>query len=203
MYSLIWWIYIHYFNTFSYSTFVELKISVLDKFLESLLGVDVGKCWIMWGRWLEDVLTCNRLSLGFLWGLYIPLDKLKGISGKSTTLRLVFISILKPISLNILIVSFLILSVCKFCPFVFYEFVRELVGTLFLSTLANSILKEKSGLYRHDGLILMWNENGQKMDRIRKEVIKIVKEIGFKIEIKSNLKVVDFLDITFDLSNGT
>ena len=49
----------------------------------------------------------------------------------------------------------------------------------------------------------MRNENGQKTDRIRKEVIKIFKEISFKIEIKTNLKVVDFLDIIFNLSNGT
>ena len=38
---------------------------------------------------------------------------------------------------------------------------------------------------------------------MRKEVIKIFKEIGFKIEIKPNLKVVEFLDIIFNLSNGT
>ena len=49
----------------------------------------------------------------------------------------------------------------------------------------------------------MRSKNEQKTDRIRKEVIKIFKEVGFKIEIKSNLKVVDFLNITFNLSNGT
>ena len=49
----------------------------------------------------------------------------------------------------------------------------------------------------------MRSKNGQKTDRIRKEVIKIFKEVGFKIEIKTNLKVVDFLNITFNLSNGT
>ena len=53
--------------------------------------------------------------------------------------------------------------------------VCELVGTLVLSTLANSIPKENSGLYRDDGLIPMRNENGQKKDRIRKEVTKIFK----------------------------
>ena len=53
--------------------------------------------------------------------------------------------------------------------------VCELVGTLVLSTLANSIWKENSGLYRDDGLIPMRNENGQKKDRIRKEVTKIFK----------------------------
>ena len=45
-----------------------------------------------------------------------------------------------------------------------------------------------------DGLIEI-NENGQKMDRIRKEVIKIFKEMGFKNKIKTNFK--DFLVITF------
>ena len=42
-----------------------------------------------------------------------------------------------------------------------------------------------------------------KTDRIRKQVTKIVKEIGFKTEIKANLKVADFLDITYSLCNGT
>ena len=80
--------------------------------------------------------------------------------------------------------------------------VCQLVGTLILSTFANSILKRNSGLCRDDSLILMRNENWQKTDRIRKEVITIFKEIDFKIEIKTNLKVVDFLDITFNLFSG-
>ena len=50
--------------------------------------------------------------------------------------------------------------------------VCELVGTLALSTLATSILKRNSILYRGNGLILMSNENGQKIDKIRKESIK-------------------------------
>ena len=81
--------------------------------------------------------------------------------------------------------------------------VCELVGALVLSILANSIPKRNSGLYRDDGLILMRNEKGRKTDRIKKELTKIFKEIGFKIEIKTDLKVVDFLDITFNLSNDT
>ena len=81
--------------------------------------------------------------------------------------------------------------------------VCELVGALVLSILANSIPKRNSGLYRDDGLILMRNEKGRKTNRIKKEETKIFKEIGFKIEIKTDLKVVDFLDITFNLSNDT
>ena len=37
------------------------------------------------------------------------------------------------------------------------------------------------------------------MDRIRKNVIKV----GFKIEIQTHLKKVNFLDVTFNLANGT
>lgn len=48
----------------------------------------------------------------------------------------------------------------------------------------------------------MRNENWQKTNRIRTEVIKRFKEIDFKTEIKSNLQVADFLDITLNLFNG-
>ena len=80
--------------------------------------------------------------------------------------------------------------------------VCELFCNLVLST-ANSILKESFGLYMDNGLILVRNVNGQKTDRTREEVTKIFKEIGFEIEIQTNLKVVDFLDIAFNLSSGT
>lgn len=35
------------------------------------------------------------------------------------------------------------------------------------------------------------NVNRQNMDRIRKKIIKVFKEVGLKIEIKTNFKVVD------------
>ena len=79
----------------------------------------------------------------------------------------------------------------------------ELVGICLLFLLANIIDKNNSGLYRDDSLILLRNVNRQNMDRIRKNVIKIFKEVGFKIEIRTNLKIVDFLDVAFNLTNGT
>ena len=81
--------------------------------------------------------------------------------------------------------------------------VCELVGIYLLSFLAKYIDKNDSGLYRDDGLILLRNVNKQKMDRMRKNIIKIFKDVGFKIEIQTNLKIVDFLDVTFNLENGT
>ena len=41
------------------------------------------------------------------------------------------------------------------------------------------------------------------MDRVRKNVIKLFKEVGFTIEIKTNLKIVNFLHATFNLTNCT
>ena len=64
-------------------------------------------------------------------------------------------------------------------------------------------LKEMCRWHNHDGLTLLHNTTAPKMDSIRKDVIKTFKDLGFKIDIKTNLKVVDFLDATFNLSNGT
>ena len=81
--------------------------------------------------------------------------------------------------------------------------VCELVGVYILSLLANRVDKEDTGLYRDDGLVIVRNLTGPQTDKTRKDIIKIFKEIGFKIEIKTNLKQVDFLDVTFNLNNST
>ena len=81
--------------------------------------------------------------------------------------------------------------------------VCEFVGIYLLPLLANIIDKNSSGLYRDDGVIFLRNVNGQNMDRVRKTVIKIFKKVGFKIEIQSRLKIVNFLDVIFNLANGT
>ena len=81
--------------------------------------------------------------------------------------------------------------------------VCELVGIYLSSLLASIIDKNNSGLYRDDGLIYLRNVNGQKMDRVRKNVMKIFKEVGFKIENQTRLKIVNFLDVTFNLASGT
>ena len=49
----------------------------------------------------------------------------------------------------------------------------------------------------------MHNANGQQTDRIRKNVIQLFKEIGFLTDIETNLKIINFLGITFNLNNGT
>ena len=43
----------------------------------------------------------------------------------------------------------------------------------------------------------------QETDRIQKDIIEIFKNAGFKIEIKTNLYIVNFWDVTFNLLDGT
>ena len=38
---------------------------------------------------------------------------------------------------------------------------------------------------------------------MRKNIIKSFKDSGFAIDVETTLKIVDFLDITFNLNNGT
>ena len=78
----------------------------------------------------------------------------------------------------------------------------ELVGIYILTRLATIIKKSDCGLYRDDGLVILRNVNGQQIDRTRKNIIKIFKDVGFSIDIENDTKVVEFLDITFNLNNG-
>ena len=80
--------------------------------------------------------------------------------------------------------------------------VCESVGLYILSLLGKVIDPKNVGLYRDDSLILLRNQIEQQTDQIRKKIIKIFKEIGFKIDIATNLKEVDFLDVTFNLANN-
>ena len=76
--------------------------------------------------------------------------------------------------------------------------VCELVGPFILSKLEN-IGKKNTGLYRDDGLVVLRNMNAWGIDKIRKIIIKMFKDIGFQLEIKTNLKQVEFLEVTFNL----
>ena len=79
----------------------------------------------------------------------------------------------------------------------------ELVRLYIQSNLENILPKINFGLYRGDGIILLRNLNGQKMDKKRKTTINFFKDIGFSIDIQTNLKEEDFLDVTLNLQNGT
>ena len=75
----------------------------------------------------------------------------------------------------------------------------ELAGLYIQSNLENMLPKTNFGLYRYDGLIFLRNLTGLQMDKKRKTIIKIFNEIGFSIDIQTNLKDVDFLNLTLNL----
>ena len=81
--------------------------------------------------------------------------------------------------------------------------VCEIAGLFLLNNLANKFEKNSVGLYRDDGLALFENINGHCADKIRKEFHQLFKESGLSLEIKCNLKTVNYLAITLDLNTGT
>ena len=64
----------------------------------------------------------------------------------------------------------------------------ELVGIYILTRLATIIKKSDCVLYRDDGVLIRRNVNGDQIDRTRKNIIKIFKDVGFSIDIESNYK---------------
>ena len=77
----------------------------------------------------------------------------------------------------------------------------ESVG-LFILNVGKSFGKENIGLYRDDGLAIIKNKSVRLADKTRKELHKAFEQFGLKITAESNLHVVNFLDVTFDLSTG-
>ena len=80
--------------------------------------------------------------------------------------------------------------------------VCELVGLFILNGLSKEYGKESIGLYRDDGLAIFKNISGPQTERIRKNITRHFKNHGLKITIQTNLKIVNYLDVTFNLTNG-
>ena len=79
----------------------------------------------------------------------------------------------------------------------------ELIGLLILNKLSTLTNKAEIGLYRDDGLIIVRNMRGRPIDKLRKDIVKIFKEIELQIEIVTGLHSVDFLDVTLNLRSNS
>ena len=80
--------------------------------------------------------------------------------------------------------------------------VRATVQTKNLTTVGlgcDIVGVSKIGLYRDDGLIC-GPANGRSMEITRQKLVKLMKENGFKITSKVNVKRVEFLDVVLDLT---
>ena len=81
--------------------------------------------------------------------------------------------------------------------------VCKLVGTYILNQFKDTCQDHSIGLYRDDGLAVVKGLSGPEIQRMEKRVIKTFKDGGLKITIKGNLKIVNFLDMTFNLHKNT
>ena len=81
--------------------------------------------------------------------------------------------------------------------------VCQLVGSYLLKKVLNIVDKKYIGLYRDDGLAILQNLSGPQIERKRKDIIKMFKTAGLNITIQAGLRIVNFLDVQFNLNNGT
>ena len=79
--------------------------------------------------------------------------------------------------------------------------VCDLVGLYLLSQLAEILPKGWIALYRDDGLAVS-SASPRQVELIKKKICRIFERNGLSITIEANLKIVNFLDITLDLSSG-
>ena len=81
--------------------------------------------------------------------------------------------------------------------------VCEATGSYILSRLSHIIDKELCGLHRDDGLASVENLSGPEIERLKKKIVKVFKDCGLNITIQANLRIVNFLDVQFDMIKGT
>ena len=79
----------------------------------------------------------------------------------------------------------------------------EVVGLYILHFLCGKYWKHRIGLYRDDELVFFGYTSRPQAHRIRKGFIKLFKEdFDLSITCETNLKAVNFLDVTLNLTTG-
>ena len=81
--------------------------------------------------------------------------------------------------------------------------VCELVGTFLLEEISEICNKSNIGLHRDDGLSIFRNKSGTQLEKMKKKLQRLFKEYDLEITAESNLKIVNYLDETFNLKDGT
>ena len=79
----------------------------------------------------------------------------------------------------------------------------ELVGCVLLYNINKIMDPNNHGLYRDDGLIIVDKSTPRKCDGIRKKLYKLFDDFGFRLDVTTDLKITDYLDITLNLYSGT
>lgn len=95
------------------------------------------------------------------------------------------------------------LSCSSFDSLYIFVVLSELVGIFLQNQISQHYNKNNIGLYRDDGLAVFRNVSGPQSERIKKKLQKLFKNNGLEIVIECNKKIVDYLDITLNLNDGT
>ena len=80
--------------------------------------------------------------------------------------------------------------------------VCELVGLYILHKLTSTYTNGSIGLYRDDGLAVFKNMSARSLDKAGKDFSKILGELGLQMTAQSNLKIVNYLDVTLNLTTA-
>ncbi len=78
----------------------------------------------------------------------------------------------------------------------------ELVGLYALNKLRTRFGNNNIGLYRDDGLALIEGTSLRLADKARKDLCSAFQELGLKITAEVNYKIVNFLDVTLNLTTS-
>ena len=76
-----------------------------------------------------------------------------------------------------------------------------LIGIYMLSLIASKF-KDEVGLYRDDDLAVC-KATPKDIEKVKQEVSHAFGSNGLEITIDANKKIVNYLDVTFDLTNGS
>ena len=79
--------------------------------------------------------------------------------------------------------------------------IADLVDLYILDTFSRIVDPIQLDLYHDDKILYIPNSFGPKCSSIQKRIIRVFRFLGFKIEISSNIKVANFLDVTLNLSD--
>ena len=81
--------------------------------------------------------------------------------------------------------------------------VCEFMGTYMLDVLSKKYNKNDFGVYWDDGLAVLKNKSGPQSEQGKKNIQKTFQEHRLDIIIHCNIKVVHYLDVTYNLNDET
>ena len=79
----------------------------------------------------------------------------------------------------------------------------ERIGCVLLYSINKIMDPSSHGLYHNDGLIIVDRNRPKKCDGIRKRLYKLFDEFRLRLDIRTDLKITDYLDVTLNLYSGT